>query len=173
MAQRLIGLALDADVPEHVALSAVNSAMDRAGLTSKTALEIGVKPLPYEQLLGLDGGTRADYRRSQGIPDDTPPAPAESPRELPAADPDPGEPLDAELIDAENDYLIVNQPITPDESERGSAGYSAPVSPFAPAPGPGPDGLMPMGEAVSEAARMRRDAVRIRTAQRALPRGRS
>jgi hypothetical protein len=60
LACRLVGLALDSGVPEHVALSAVNSAMDRAGLTSKQSLEIGVAVKPYEQLIEqMESGSRA------------------------------------------------------------------------------------------------------------------
>jgi putative ubiquitin-RnfH superfamily antitoxin RatB of RatAB toxin-antitoxin module len=58
-------LALDSGVPEHVALSAVNSAMDRAGLTSKQSLEIGVAVKPYEQVIEqMESGSRAEIYRT-------------------------------------------------------------------------------------------------------------
>jgi hypothetical protein len=60
---RLLGLALDSGVPEHVALSAANSVMDRAGLNAKAEVELSVKP--YEAILEQrEAGSRAEYRRS-------------------------------------------------------------------------------------------------------------
>src|SRR6516164_1316619 len=72
LAMRLLGLALDSGVPEHVALSAVNSAVDRAGLTVKSAVGVGVSVKRYESILSqMESGSRAEWRRAQGIPDDS------------------------------------------------------------------------------------------------------
>lgn len=76
MAERLIGLAentLDdgTRVGAYVQLGAVNSALDRIGITEQKQVEVTVKP--FDQLLGdVTGGSRADYRRSIGHPDPEP-----------------------------------------------------------------------------------------------------
>jgi hypothetical protein len=71
-------------------------------LGAKTEVEITAKP--YETILdrmaGIEGGSRAEYRRAHGIPDDSDSqhrtALADHPRELPTADPDAV--LDAEIV---------------------------------------------------------------------------
>src|SRR6185436_1366303 len=50
-AQRLLGFAFDEDVRDVIALAAVNGILDRGGLTAKQALEIGVDPAPWEEVL--------------------------------------------------------------------------------------------------------------------------
>lgn len=76
MAERLIGLAentLDdgTRVGAYVQLGAVNSALDRIGITEQKQVEVTVKP--FDQLLGdVTGGSRADYRRATGHPDPEP-----------------------------------------------------------------------------------------------------
>lgn len=75
MAIRLLGMAESDNVPAYVALQAVNSALDRAGVVEPNQVEVTVKP--YEELMGdLTGGSRADYRRAIGDEraDDQPPA---------------------------------------------------------------------------------------------------
>ena len=93
---RLLGFALDQGVPDAIALQAVRDALDRAGLSPKTAVEIEVGPKPYMTILErLEGGSRAEWRRSQHITDDSDqhqPALAQAPIALPA-------PLDAEIVD--------------------------------------------------------------------------
>ena len=83
-------------------LAAIKDALDRGGLGAKTEIEITAKP--YEQILdgigNIESGSRSEFRQSQGIEDDTPPALAESPRELHAADDDLV--ADAELVDADD-----------------------------------------------------------------------
>jgi hypothetical protein len=52
LVQRLLGLALDGDVPDAVALQAIRDALDRAGLGAKQALELSAKPLaPWEEMM--------------------------------------------------------------------------------------------------------------------------
>jgi hypothetical protein len=52
LVQRLLGLALDGDTPDAVALQAIRDALDRAGLGAKQALELSAKPLaPWEEMM--------------------------------------------------------------------------------------------------------------------------
>ena len=91
MAARLLGFAESENVPAYVALAAVESALDRAGLSAKTAVDVSVELKPWEQLMegltvdGLAPITRAESRERRG---------------LPALDaPDPDVPIDAEVVD--------------------------------------------------------------------------
>ena len=99
MARELLKMATDDHVVDSVKLSAIRDALDRAGLAAKNAVEVEVgPPKPYEAIFdSIEAGPRAEYRRSRGIRDDSnpPPALAEPPRELPAAE---GEPIDAEIV---------------------------------------------------------------------------
>ena len=47
--QRLSGMALDGDAPDHVALQAIRDALDRAGIPAKAEVSVGV-------LAQTDGG---------------------------------------------------------------------------------------------------------------------
>lgn len=52
LVQRLLGLALDGDVPDAVALQAIRDALDRAGLGAKQAVELSTKePEPWEEMM--------------------------------------------------------------------------------------------------------------------------
>ncbi len=91
--QRLLGFAFDADVRDVIALAAVNGILDRGGLTAKQALEIGVDPAPWEEVLsnlaGIAQITREESRAARGLP---------AAPEPPALDPPP-EVVDAEVVD--------------------------------------------------------------------------
>jgi hypothetical protein len=56
-----------------VKLAAIRDALDRAGLAARTAVEVEVgPPKPYEAILErIEAGSRAEYRRSIGRPDDS------------------------------------------------------------------------------------------------------
>ena len=98
LVQRLLSFALDGNVPDAVALQAIRDALDRAGL--KPGVEVGMTVKPYESILEqVESGSRAEFRRSRGVADDTehPPALADTPRELTTADAD--APIDAEIVD--------------------------------------------------------------------------
>lgn len=71
MACELLKMATDDNVADSVKLAAIRDALDRAGLAARTAVEVEVgPPKPYEAILErLEGGSRAEYRRSRGIPD--------------------------------------------------------------------------------------------------------
>lgn len=75
---------------EQVRLSATNSALDRAGVSAKTAVAVEVDNAPWKELMGGDivgvaQITRAESRERRG---------------LPALDaPDPAAPIDAEVVE--------------------------------------------------------------------------
>ncbi|KXO91296.1 hypothetical protein [Tsukamurella pseudospumae] len=73
MAANLLKIAVDDDAPDSVKLAATNSALDRAGLSAKTAVEVSVDPKPFEQLLAgmatMTGGSRAASRAERGVAD--------------------------------------------------------------------------------------------------------
>ncbi|MFL0286528.1 hypothetical protein ACJH6H_14810 [Mycobacterium sp. SMC-21] len=65
MAERLLGMADSDKIPSYVALQAINSALDRAGVVEQKQLEVTVKP--YENLMAeIESGSREDYRRQIG-----------------------------------------------------------------------------------------------------------
>jgi hypothetical protein len=94
LVQRLLGFALDGDVPEATALAAIRDALDRAGLNPKTAVELEVKP--WQDILGNVAGvariSQDESRVRRGLPVEHDPTPA-----LPPADD--SEPIDAEVVE--------------------------------------------------------------------------
>jgi hypothetical protein len=73
MAKQLLGIATGAE-SETVKLAAVKDALDRAGLSAKQNVEVGVELKPYEQVLSDIAGvahiTRAESRARRGLPPD-------------------------------------------------------------------------------------------------------
>lgn len=70
MACELLKIATDPDVSESVRLSAIKDALDRGGVSAKTAVEVEVgPPKPYEQILNgalrIEAGSRDEFRRLQ------------------------------------------------------------------------------------------------------------
>ena len=65
LVQRLLGFALDGESPDALALAAIRDALDRAGLKTKTAVEVEVKPWAevMEGIAGIAHVTRALNRR--------------------------------------------------------------------------------------------------------------
>ena len=99
MARELLRMATDDNVADSVKLAAIRDALDRAGISAKTAVSVEVgPPKPYEAILErIEAGSRADYRRSLGRADDSDDPHqtlADSPRALDAAD-------DDRIVDAE------------------------------------------------------------------------
>lgn len=77
MAQRLLGMAENENVPAYVALQAINSALDRAGVSEPKQIGVTHELKPFEQMMSdvaVESGSRADYRASVGRPDAEPPA---------------------------------------------------------------------------------------------------
>jgi hypothetical protein len=190
MARELLKIAVDDNVPESVKLAAVKDALDRAGVSARTAVDVEVTAKPYqvilENLAGIEGGSRAEFRRSQGIADDSDTERANTPALGSAQTNDP---IDAEIID-EGDELIAAMrhqqdyadPMTPDDDDWPSdEPIGGTYNPLAPT-GPPPDAQMTFEDAVSAAGDMRRRAAAdararghatVRRGQRALPPGRS
>jgi len=161
LVQRLLSFALDGHVADPVALQAIRDALDRAGLNAKTSVGIGIKPYEaiFEQM--ESGGSRAKWRRSQGIEDN-------SDQERPALPPSDDDLIvDAEVMDEGAELIAAMragvEPITPDQDDERSDDDLGPLGPT----GPASVGMMSLTDAVEAQAAMRRD-----NAQRALPRGR-
>ncbi|AFA73681.1 hypothetical protein GPOL_c26600 [Gordonia polyisoprenivorans VH2] len=73
LAKELLGIATDETVSDSVRLAATKDALDRAGLSAKTAMEIEVGPTkPFQAILDavMSGGSRAESRSRRGEPDD-------------------------------------------------------------------------------------------------------
>jgi hypothetical protein len=68
----MIGFALEIGVPDDIALKAVIAAADRAGFQRENFRNTEVFSKPFEIVLdnldNLTGESRAEFRRSQGIP---------------------------------------------------------------------------------------------------------
>jgi hypothetical protein len=73
MARELLKMATDDHVADSVKLAAIRDALDRAGLAARTAVSVEVgPPKPYEVVFdSIEAGSRAEYRRSIGRPDDS------------------------------------------------------------------------------------------------------
>ncbi|WP_461418311.1 hypothetical protein [Gordonia sp. GN26] len=73
MAKELLKIAVSDDAPDNVKLAAIRDALDRAGLSSRTAVEVEVGPSKgFEQVLEamVTGGSRAESRARRGLTDD-------------------------------------------------------------------------------------------------------
>ena len=95
MARELLKMATDDNVADSVKLTAIRDALDRAGLAARTAVEVEVgRTKPYEAIFeSIEAGSRAEYRRSRGIPD------IEGNRSLGASRREVDAPIDAEVLD--------------------------------------------------------------------------
>ena len=150
MARELLGMATNPNTSEPVRLNAIRDALSRAGISERTAVEVEVGlAKPYEQILSaIEGGSRAEYRRNRGIPDDTPPL-------LVAAAP----PLDVEIVDE-----ALSEPLSyqydEGEAEPGDTPVDLPAADTAPGPSSlfgsseGNGGLMPFDEAALQARKL-------------------
>lgn len=78
MAARLLGIAESDQVPAYVAVQAINSALDRAGVIEQKQLDVTIGLKPFESVIEgaiVESGRRSDFRAAVGRPD---------PSELPA-----------------------------------------------------------------------------------------
>jgi hypothetical protein len=70
MAHELLKMAVDVNVSDAVKLAAIRDALDRAGLSAKTAVSLEVGRRPFEVIFDdIVSGSRAESRRRRGIPD--------------------------------------------------------------------------------------------------------
>ena len=74
MAKELLGIATNDKVPAYVKLEGIKTALDRAGVGAKQAVEVEVGPTkPFEEILmGIAGGPRAESRAVRGVAEDDP-----------------------------------------------------------------------------------------------------
>ena len=97
MARELLKMATDETTSDAVKLAAIRDALDRAGVTQKTAVEIEVAAKPYQKLIaGLEPMSRAESRSRRGLPDATSPL---LPPQRALTAPDGSEVVDAEVVD--------------------------------------------------------------------------
>ena len=99
MACELLKMATDDNVSESIRLSAIKDALDRGGVSAKSAVEVEVgPPKPWEQIMcrltSIESGSRAEFRRSQELRDD-----AENRGSLSGGPQELSVPIEAEVFD--------------------------------------------------------------------------
>lgn len=162
LVQRLLGIALDGQVADHIALAAIRDALDRAGLSPKTAIEVDVALKPWEQIADdafttIESGSLHAHRAAR----DRRPPPALADTVLLATNEDLI--VDAEVVSDERDPACFATPAPPHTGDERDGQLSEQHQPA----------MMPLTEAVSAMAQLRRDSTRSPRAPRALPPGRA
>ncbi len=157
LVQRLLGMALDGDALDHVALQAIRDALDRAGIPAKAEVTVELKP--WERLMGDIAGiatiSRDEHRARQGLlPDEPPPA-----RTTLAYSAD-AEVIDAELVDPPTGDGPEDRPSSPGEPMRGPDRADDPESDMPPGSGPPGTGLMTLEDAAESAGPVRVHGIR-------------
>jgi hypothetical protein len=148
LVQRLLGMALDGE-PNNVALQAVIAALDRAGMSPKHLVDVGVGPRTWEVVFDdISTDTRSESRARRGVADPAPPF------ALPGADVSTNA-WDGEVIDAEPEPMPNLKDLRPEPIPR-RYDMRPPVQ------------AVTGDEAVAAAARARREMER-RYPQKALP----
>ena len=71
MARELLKMAVDENVSDAVKLAAIRDALDRAGLSARTAVNVEVGRRPFEVIFeDITSRSRSESRASRGLPDD-------------------------------------------------------------------------------------------------------
>src|SRR6476620_8391029 len=71
MARQLLKMAVDENVSDAVKLAAIRDALDRAGLSARSAVSLEVGRRPFEVIFDdIASGSRAESRAHRGMPDD-------------------------------------------------------------------------------------------------------
>jgi len=175
MAERLLGMADSDKIPSYVALQAINSALDRAGVVEQKQLEVTVKP--YENIMAeIESGSREDYRRQTG--DDRagePPAfselessatqgPGGSPERVRVlgAMPDGSLVIDAELVEqtASDDQDDTDDALRQNAARQAHQHATETLANYAPTCPLPNGGYMPTEQAMEQAAEVNRAAKR-------------
>ncbi|PQM52510.1 hypothetical protein C5U48_09410 [Mycolicibacter virginiensis] len=147
--QKLLGMALDGDVPDHVALAAIRDALDRAMGKATATVEVSAKPA-WEQIMndivGVAHITQAESKARQGLTPEPPALVASEPMEV----------VDAELVDEPEHGPRGRTPgDRPDEPTGPDASRSGP-----PSRPPGRE-LATLEDATADAAQANRAAARL------------
>jgi hypothetical protein len=152
LVQRLLGMALDGDTADHVALAAIRDALDRAGLGAKQAVEVEVTKAPYEELLGdVFHVTRAQHEAMKhGEPlSPAPPRALHSPPDSDSAV------IDAEVVEPPAEDAPVRHP---DAAVGGAETGSVPSWAEPPSAAPPSRELVTLEQAAAEVAQANRAA---------------
>jgi hypothetical protein len=108
LVQRLLSLALDGDTPDNVALSAIIAALDRAGISVKTAATVEVTVRPFERVFdAITAGPRDPEQPALEAPNDEDRLDAEA--------------IDVEIVDPEADPSLG---LDAEDAEIVDAGYT-------------------------------------------------
>jgi hypothetical protein len=185
MARALLKMATDDNVSETVKLRAITDALDRAGITAKTAVEIELSAKPFEQIIdsaaaSLEIASRAAFRASIGQADDSDDHAHDPLADLHRADlakataqdhrrharirrDDPNV-IDAESVEIVSDDIDYGQPIAPEPAPGGPAIDPLTGQPYAE---PYNDGAVTLIDGVEIVAEMnRRHAERVQREHR-------
>jgi hypothetical protein len=105
MAHELLKMAVDVNVSDAVKLAAIRDALDRAGLSARTAVSVEVGLRPFEVIFDdIVSDSRAESRRRRGIPDNDGLDAIAGIDTIALVRSDDAEPIvDAEVIDSEPD----------------------------------------------------------------------